>query len=62
MKRTELLDKAMELIEQEQNAGLCLDCGATRYEVEPDAEGYECKVCGAKEVAGCEQIVLMFAF
>ena len=39
-------------------AGFCLDCGAENGGVEPDAEGYPCEICGARRVAGAEQILL----
>ena len=40
--------------------GCCLSCGEwTSGGVEPDAEGYECESCGAAEVFGAEQLLIM---
>lgn len=38
--------------------GFCLACGADADGCEPDAEGYECEVCGAAAVCGAELIYL----
>ena len=40
--------------------GICLECGATRDGVEPDAEGYECEVCEAHAVMGVEQAIMTY--
>lgn len=39
--------------------GFCLKCGATAYGVEPDARNYKCDECGAMEVYGAEEVLLM---
>ena len=40
--------------------GICLSCGEIQYgDVEPDARGYPCEVCGAGEVHGLEEALLM---
>lgn len=40
--------------------GFCRSCGKfTATGVEPDAEHYECPVCGEREVFGAEQAVLL---
>jgi hypothetical protein len=39
--------------------GLCLACGEQSSCVEPDAENYECEVCGESMVYGAEQLVIM---
>lgn len=55
------LNIAIALLEEGDDCtGLCLACGAEASEVEPDAEGYTCEECGKREVAGAEQIVLMY--
>jgi hypothetical protein len=41
------------------NIGFCLACGEEADECEPDAEKYLCDNCGAKEVYGAEEIVMM---
>jgi Zn finger protein HypA/HybF involved in hydrogenase expression len=52
------IDRVVELIEEDDNTGLCLACGAERPNTEPDARRYECDECGAKQVYGAEQILL----
>jgi len=44
----------------EENAGICTECRAIVYGVEPDARKYECEYCEAKAVYGIEEAVLMF--
>ena len=40
--------------------GICLSCGEIQYGgVEPDARGYPCEGCGAAEVCGLEEALLM---
>lgn len=39
--------------------GACLACGASASGIEPDAEQYECECCGAHEVYGLEQLLIM---
>ena len=59
MKRN-IVDIALEILELGyDNRGVCLKCGEEQYGVEPDAEGYQCEACGAMEVAGAEQIILL---
>ena len=41
------------------NPGFCIACGADAEGVEPDAERYECGVCGARAVYGAEELLLM---
>ncbi len=56
-----ILCTAMNLLEEgEEYAGVCTDCGAVSYEVEPDACEYPCDECEANKVYGAEQIVVMF--
>lgn len=38
----------------DQSDGVCLACGAWRDGCEPDAEGYPCDSCDAREVMGAE--------
>lgn len=52
--RMEALEEAME-----ENGGFCLDCGTAAYGVEPDARRYLCEECGATQVYGAEEIILM---
>jgi len=39
--------------------GKCLTCGSTQLGVEPDACNYECESCGALEVYGLEELMIM---
>ena len=39
--------------------GYCLSCGEETDGVEPDAREYECPACGAHEVYGLEECLLM---
>ena len=41
------------------NLGFCLACGAERDGCEPDAREYPCDECGANEVFGAEEVMLM---
>ena len=49
----------IEAIEMDDNLGFCLACGEEAYDVEPDADGYECENCGESRVFGAEEILLM---
>jgi len=57
----ELVEKAIVLAENGEQAGFCLACGAEHDEIEPDARKYECEQCGEYKVYGAEEIVLMYA-
>lgn len=43
----------------EGNTGRCNACGAEAYQVEPDARFYTCESCGAKQVFGLEELLMM---
>jgi hypothetical protein len=43
----------------ECGGGFCLSCGEQAYEVEPDARNYTCDECGATEVFGASELLLM---
>jgi predicted RNA-binding Zn-ribbon protein involved in translation (DUF1610 family) len=55
------IEQVMNAVEQDDNLGFCLDCGAEAYGVEPDARKYECDECGAKAVYGAEECLFMVA-
>jgi hypothetical protein len=38
--------------------GACTACGASADGVEPDAEDYDCEVCGEAAVCGCEHLMI----
>ena len=42
----------IEMIEAGEYVGLCSACGNIQEGCEPDAENYECEVCGKKAVSG----------
>lgn len=44
----------------DSNDGLCLACGEWKFgDCEPDAEGYKCDDCGAMQVIGAENAMVM---
>lgn len=43
----------------EDYEGYCTTCCEPAYGVEPDARGYECEACGAEEVYGMEELLMM---
>jgi predicted RNA-binding Zn-ribbon protein involved in translation (DUF1610 family) len=49
----------MDAIEQDENIGFCIACGAEAYGVEPDGREYQCEECGANRVYGAEECLLM---
>lgn len=51
-------DEILELLEADDNLGICLSCGAVAEGVEPDAEHYRCEECGERNVFGAEQALL----
>lgn len=52
------LARVVAAVESGEYKGFCLACGATAYEVEPDARGYECEACGAPKVYGAEECLM----
>jgi hypothetical protein len=53
-----LLKLATELAEEDDNQGICVECGSTQSDCEPDASNYRCEECGSYSVYGAEQIML----
>ena len=43
---------------EDENFGLCLNCGADHYSCEPDAERYLCDDCGEKRVYGLANLLM----
>ena len=41
------------------NPGFCLICGAEADGCEPDARNYQCATCGAHQVFGAAELLLM---
>lgn len=59
------VDRVMEACERRNtstdNPGMCCNCGADVDGVEPDAENYECEICGEETVDGCETLLFKVA-
>lgn len=55
------MELVMELVENDDNEGICTECGEIAYGVEPDARNYECESCGANQVFGAEELLIMYA-
>jgi len=43
----------------DDSEGRCVECGADAFGVEPDACNYDCEACGAAEVFGLEELLMM---
>lgn len=41
------------------NPGFCILCGCEADGVEPDARNYTCESCGAEQVFGADELLLM---
>lgn len=59
-----LTDEAVcEAVERHQssldNPGFCLICGNEAEGVEPDAQNYECESCGAEQVFGAQELLMV---
>ena len=55
------IERVMELVEEDDNMGICLACGEEAYGVEPDARRYRCESCGKRMVYGAEECLIMVA-
>jgi hypothetical protein len=55
------LDRVVCAVEDDDNTGICIACGAETYGVEPDAEKYKCEACDALAVFGAEQLLIYMA-
>jgi hypothetical protein len=54
-----VLAAAKEQMTGLENPGFCLACGEDADGCEPDARNYECEVCGANEVFGAAEVMMM---
>jgi hypothetical protein len=54
----QLVQTAMHHLEDDDNVGVCVECGASKYNCEPDARKYKCDDCGAFAVYGAEEIMI----
>jgi hypothetical protein len=48
-----------EIAETDNDAGFCIACGELAEGIEPDAHRYTCECCGAREVYGAEQLIML---
>jgi len=55
------LDRIIEMVERDDNEGICGACGEDAYGVEPDARKYLCESCGECRVYGAQEWLLMVA-
>jgi hypothetical protein len=55
------LPMVLAAIEEDNNLGFCLVCGAEASGVEPDAREYQCEGCGQRKVYGAEELLFMLA-
>lgn len=53
------LEEVMAAAESDEYIGFCRACGNSQGECEPDARKRTCEACGAAEVYGAEEIILM---
>lgn len=44
---------------RDSSGGVCRSCKEECHGVEPDARNYECEACGARQVCGVEQLLIM---
>lgn len=49
----------LELVQRDDNSGLCIECGDEAMGVEPDARRYKCERCGAMGVYGAQELLIM---
>lgn len=44
---------------EDDNLGICIECGEESYHCEPDAQEYVCEFCEQSKVYGFAELVLM---
>jgi Zn finger protein HypA/HybF involved in hydrogenase expression len=52
-------ERVTEMVERDDNEGICTACGEDASGVEPDARNYECETCGAHKVFGAEELLFV---
>jgi len=52
------LDQIMSAVDEDDNIGFCIFCGAEHDGVEPDARNNKCEQCGNTEVFGAAEILI----
>jgi hypothetical protein len=55
----QILKRTMALAGEDDNMGICFECGNEQGGCEPDARKYECENCGQMAVFGAEEIIIM---
>lgn len=59
------LDRVVEMVERHMTTlddpGVCLICGGEAMGCEPDARNYTCEGCGAEQVFGAEELLMVMA-
>lgn len=59
------VERVAELVKRQigslENPGICFHCGEEADGCEPDAREYECEACGAEQVYGAEEALIMLA-
>ena len=55
------IEQVMAAVEEDDNLGFCICCGAEASGCEPDARNYECEECGERGVFGAEELLFMMA-
>lgn len=53
------LNEIMRATVEDNGTGFCLACGFEQGGCEPDACNYPCEDCGAKQVFGAEELIIM---
>lgn len=53
------MSRVTEVLESDESTGFCLSCGADQEGCEPDARECRCESCGAREVYGAEEVLVM---
>jgi Zn finger protein HypA/HybF involved in hydrogenase expression len=56
-----ILERAEEIIGEDNATGICLACGEEQAGCEPDRSRVRCDACGRQTVYGAEEILLTFA-
>lgn len=59
-KRNRIMDRAIEIVDQDEMLGICLHCEEEQM-AEPDARRYVCESCGESKVYGAEELLMMLA-
>lgn len=52
-------DSILEAVEQDNNTGYCIACGAEAEMCEPDVARRRCQSCDERAVYGAEQLLLL---